>query len=350
MRIVRKLYTSLAVAVACAVTLSACASGDPGKSADAKGCDDSSLPTVRVSEVIHSVFYAPQYVAQSQKFFCEAGIKIDTTTSEGSDKGTAALLSGAADVALVGPETAIFVNNNPESTQKVKVFAQVTATDGSFLVGHSADSSFDWSHLKGKTVIGWRPGSQPEMVLEYILKQHGLTPGKDVTVITNLAAPAMAGAFLAKQADYVTLYQPTVAAVTAQGASMLRPLGADIGELPQTVYTATEEYIKTHGDIIQKFTNAIAAAETWLQDATPEEIAKAEQPYFESAELSDLVASATSYREIKGWPKSPLMTQQGFDTLQKIMISAGVLKQEDAAQYSDIVDPTFAEKAPKGNA
>ena len=35
--------------------------------------------TVRLSEVTHSVFYAPQYVAMSQGFFADEGLDIELT-------------------------------------------------------------------------------------------------------------------------------------------------------------------------------------------------------------------------------------------------------------------------------
>lgn len=43
------------------------------------------LETVRLSEVVRSVFYAPQYVAIANGFFEEEGIKIDLSTAWGAD-------------------------------------------------------------------------------------------------------------------------------------------------------------------------------------------------------------------------------------------------------------------------
>ena len=65
--------------------------------------------TVRFTEVIHSVFYAPQYVAQAKGFFADEGLEVVASTAQGSDRGVAALLAGTADIAMVGPETAVFV-------------------------------------------------------------------------------------------------------------------------------------------------------------------------------------------------------------------------------------------------
>lgn len=42
--------------------------------------------TVRLSEVTHSVFYAPQYVAMSQGFFADEGLDIDLSNGGGATR------------------------------------------------------------------------------------------------------------------------------------------------------------------------------------------------------------------------------------------------------------------------
>ncbi|MCT4595550.1 MAG: ABC transporter substrate-binding protein [Anaeromicrobium sp.] len=57
------------------------------------GCDDKGLTTVRLAEVTHSVFYAPQYVAITNGFFEEEGIELEIINGQGADKTMTALLS-----------------------------------------------------------------------------------------------------------------------------------------------------------------------------------------------------------------------------------------------------------------
>lgn len=76
------------------------------------GCgSDKNLTTVRLNEVVHSIFYAPQYVAIEKGFFKEEGIKIELTTGWGADKSMSALVSNNADIAFMGPEASIYVVN-----------------------------------------------------------------------------------------------------------------------------------------------------------------------------------------------------------------------------------------------
>ena len=137
------------------------------------------LTTIQLNEVTRSVFYAPQYVAISNGFFEEEGLKLEITTGQGADKVMTALLAGQSDIGLCGPEAAIYVYNEGKEDY-VEVFGQLTQKDGSFLVSKNPTSNFSWNDLKGKTVTPGRKGGVPYMTLEYVLKQNGIDPQKDL--------------------------------------------------------------------------------------------------------------------------------------------------------------------------
>jgi NitT/TauT family transport system substrate-binding protein len=224
--------------------------------------------TVRLNEVTHSVFYAPQYIAMSQGFFEEEGLTIELTNGGGADKVMTAVLTDQSDIGLAGPEACIYVMIEGEEDHPV-VFAQLTKRDGSFLVGRT-DEAFSWSNLVGKTILGGRAGGVPEMTLEYVMKQNGVVPGVDAAVDTSVQFNMMAGAFTGGSGDYVTLFEPTATEVEQAGQGyILTSIGQESGEIPYTAYFASQSYIKDHSDIIQAFTNAIAKGQKWVQEHTP---------------------------------------------------------------------------------
>jgi NitT/TauT family transport system substrate-binding protein len=299
---------------------------------------------VRFSEVIRSIFYTPQYVALTQGFFKEEGLEIDLSTAQGSDKATAALLSGQADVALVGPETAIYIHNQAGPT-KVKIFAQLTAKDGSFLIARTPAPNFRFADLKGKTVVSWRPGSMPDLVIRWLMKQHGLAEG-DVTLVRNLQIPAMAGAFRAGSGDYITLFEPTVSLLEKETqAVVLLSIGEAAGSFPYTVYTATERYIQANPDVIEKWSRALYRAMLWVQDRSDAEVARAVAPYFDGTPVERLASSVARYKQIGAWHPVPVPDPAQMERLQEIMVHGGVLEAAKRVRYEDVVVPGPAEAA-----
>lgn len=161
---------------------------------------------LRVAEVTHSIFYAPQYAAISEGYFKDEGIDIELILTPGADKVTAAVLSGDVEIGFCGPEATIYVYQSGE-TDYLKTFAQLTKKDGSFLVSREKNDNFKIEDLKGKTIIGGRTGGMPEMTFEWGLRQNAIDPKKDVNIDTSIAFAAMQGAFIGGTGDYVTLFE-----------------------------------------------------------------------------------------------------------------------------------------------
>lgn len=309
------------------------------------GCSKQEITKIRLNEVVHSIFYAPQYVAINKGFFQEQGIEIELTTGQGADKTMTALVSGQADIGFAGPEAAIYVYNQGKEDYAV-LFAQLTQRDGSFLVGRNAEPDFKWENMKGKTIIGGRPGGVPQMTLEYILNKHGVVPGKDVEMITNLQFTATAGAFKGGTGDYVALFEPTASALEKENAGkIVASIGKDSGLIPYTAYFTTKSYMEKNPDIVQRFTNAIYKGQKWVKDNSAEAIAKEIMPFFPDSDEQLLITVINRYKEIGAWNEDPIMTEESLNLLQEVMKSAGQLDKN--ADYEKLVNNSFAEEAMK---
>ena len=69
------------------------------------------LIDVKVAEVAHSVFYAPQYLADALGYFEDEGLDVEITLANGADAVTSAVLSGDVDIGFCGTEATIYVVN-----------------------------------------------------------------------------------------------------------------------------------------------------------------------------------------------------------------------------------------------
>ena len=96
------------------------------------------ITKVTVSEVTHSVFYAPQYVAINLGLFEKHGLTVDLVNGGGADNVMIAVLSNQVDIGLAGAEASIYVYLQGK-TDYPQVFTQLTTKDGSFLVGRNQE-------------------------------------------------------------------------------------------------------------------------------------------------------------------------------------------------------------------
>jgi len=304
--------------------------------------DEEGLTTVRLSEVTRSVFYAPQYVAIELGFFADEGINIDLITSDGADRVMTALLSGAADIGLSGPEAAIYVWAGGRADHAV-VFAQVTQRDGSFLIAREPMPNFTWEDIIGSHVLPGRRGGMPFMVLEYVARSHGIIPEVDVDFDTSIQFAAMVGAFLGGTADFVTAFEPVASTIALEGRGyVVASVGEAFGEIPYTAYYALGSFIEEHPDVIQGFTNALHRGQVWVQENTPEDIAEVIAPFFPDADMAILASAIARYKQIEAYASTPHITRTGFDNLQRVMEAAGELPAY--APFDVLVDNTFADR------
>lgn len=316
----------LAFALVCA-TLAGCA-------------PKSELRHVVLNEVTRSVFYAPLYVAVSQGLFAEEGIELEIITGGGSDKSMTALLSGDAQVALMGPETAVYVVNEGKADHPY-IIAQLTKRDGSFLVSRVAEPDFDWSGLEGTSIIGGRAGGMPMMALLYVLKQQGYAPGEDITVYDHIQFNLMAGAFEGGLGEYVTLFEPTATNFELAGKGhVVASIGQAAGEVPYTTFMVSAATREKDPAFVESFVRAIYKAQQFVQAADDMQIAEAMQPFFPDTTLEDLATVANSYRAFDAWCTDPVMTEDAYGRLLDIIEGGGELSAKPA--LTDLVDNSFA--------
>ena len=303
------------------------------------------LEKVRIAEVTRSIFYAPQYVALAKGFFKEEGLDVTLTTTPGGDKTMTTLISGGADIALVGSETSIYVYAQG-SNDPVINFAQLTQTDGTFLVARKKIDHFSWDLLKGKTFLGQRKGGMPQMVGEFVLKKHGIDPHKDLNLIQNVDYANIANAFASGTGEFVQLFEPTASIFEKQGKGyIVASFGKESGHVPYTTFMAKQSYIKANSDTVEKFTRAIYKAQQWVQTHSSEEVAKAVTTYFPDTDLDIMTTVVERYKSQGSFATDPILDEEEWTNLQNIMKEAGELPKE--VDHKTLVNTEFAEKVIK---
>ena len=184
------------------------------------------------------------------------------------------------------------------------------------------------------------------MTLEYVLKQNGINPQKDLNLDDSIKFDLMAGAFTGGEAEYVTLFEPTASMTQNAGKGyIVASVGEAAGEVPYTAYCAKKSYIAQNEKTIEGFTKAIYKGEQWVKAHNAKEIAEKIQEFFPDTSVESLETSVQKYKDIEAWKENPILKEEAFDKLQLIMTEAGELSVK--APYNKIVNNSFAEKVSK---
>ncbi len=303
------------------------------------------LKKVTLNEVAHSIFYAPMYVAIEEGYFEEEGIDLTLVTGFGADKTMTAVLSGEADIGFMGSEASIYTYNEGANDYVVN-FAQLTQRAGNFLVAREEMPDFKWEDLKGKKVLGGRKGGMPQMVFEYILRQQGIDPAKDVDIDQSIDFGSTAAAFSEDQGNFTVEFEPGATTLESAGKGyVVASLGEDSGYVPYTAFSAKKSYIDKNKDVIQGFTNALQKGMNYVGAHTPEEIAKIIAPQFKENDLETITTIVKRYYDQDTWKGDLIFEKESFELLQDILEDAQEL--EKRAPYEDLVTTEFAKEAAK---
>lgn len=311
------------------------------------GCGEKEdeMTKVTLNEVAHSIFYAPQYVALENGYFTQEGIDLELVTGYGADKTMAAVISGDAQIGFMGAEASVYAYLE-DANDPVVNFAQGTQRAGNFLVAREEMADFQWSDLKEKEVLGGRKGGMPEMVFEYILKQNGLDPAKDLSIDQSIDFGSTAAAFSGGKGEFTVEFEPAATTLEKNGDGyVVASLGVDSGYVPYTSYSAKTSYIGKHPEIIQAFTDGLQKGVDYVNSHTAEEIAKVIQPQFKENDLDTITTIVERYQSQDTWKENLVFEKESFELLQDILESAGEL--EERADYDDLVTTVYAKEAMK---
>ncbi len=312
------------------------------------GCNNTqTTQTVRVSEVTHSVFYAPMYIALNNGYFTDEGLNVEISLGNGSNNVMTAVISGQVDIGLCGPETVVYnvVQGNQE---RPTVFGQLTACDGSFLIARESNAEFEVSDLAGSTIVAGRRGGMPAMTLEYGLHLAGLEAGTDYTLDLGVDFGLVAGAFEGGRGDYCTMFEPTASAYEDEGKGyIVASVGELGGTVPYTAFVANQKYLTDNSLTAERFLRAIYRGYQYLMTADIDAVVDSVMPSFVGSNEAHLKSAILNYMTIGAYATSPVMTEDSFNRLIEIITFADELDENANVTFADVIDNTIANKTLK---
>ena len=190
-----------------------------------------------------------------------------------ADEVVPLLVKGDIDLAAIPANLAANLYNQTEG--KVQVAAINTL--GVLYVVTTGDDVKSVEDLKGKTVYSTGKGTTPEYVLNYILKENGIDPEKDLTVEYKSEATEVAAALqAADEGAIAVLPQPYVTAAQSQIEGLNVALNLTEGwnkvstdsDLVTGVLVASTEFIEQNEAAFEEFLKDYQASIEWVNSNT----------------------------------------------------------------------------------
>ena len=213
---------------------------------------------------VANIFYTgscPIIAAQANGYFSRAGIQVTTQLYDSGKATVDAVLSGKADLAIVGdvPLMASVLNQQP-----VSVVATTVKSENDFgIVGRKDKGVTTPASLKGKRV-GLVIGTGGHFFLNILLNQQKLSLS-DVT-LHDFKAEELPGALARGDIDAASTWEPILGRLQTQlGGGGVTFLAGDAYS-PTLNLVGTQTYVASHAQTLQKVLRALIRGAAFCTD------------------------------------------------------------------------------------
>ncbi len=228
---------------------------------------------IKVADSTPEINKLPHYLAVKESIYKSQMVKVKQVKTDNDQEALRALENGDADVALVKITSLLYnrtssLREGPGNT----IFAALDQGITYHLVSPENKLLDDIQDVKNKTVITGMQNSLETVILESVLRDAGVNPYESVTLITNMPDEIKIGALKVKTGHYLVVEGNNLIPTLSEGLYNAKTIPA---EFPVYVCVTSARFIKEQPDALQRFTNAIYMAQTWLSFHTPQESVKA---------------------------------------------------------------------------
>lgn len=297
----------------------------------------SGLKKVRMGSSSTNVSFLAIYTALHRGFFKDEGIDLEIVFMP-ANLASAAVLNGDLDYngAVTGTIGAA-VRGQP-----MKVLLFTVAKPLLFLM--SKKDIKDIKQLKGKKIAGSSPGGSATLLANQALKQIGLEPGKDVSVLQMSGNAASRYAVLESGiVDASLLSVPENIIAQEKGYHELLFLG-DVVEFPQNGFGTSEKRIRENPDEVYRMVRATLRGLQFVWDKNNQEAVT--NILMKQWKVNDRKMATEMARQV-----NRVLTKDAYVKPESVQVlidlardSAKVTKPVSVA---DVVDYTFLDKARK---
>lgn len=302
------------------------------------------LRSLTVTEPVHLIGYLPLYTAIHEGYFAEEGLDVTVVQATGGAHVTA-VVSGDAFAVIGGVDSNCLANQG--NSDPVTAIVNCVNRANVYLFARkglapASDSNEDMAaFLKGKTIIAGRYGGSPNLLTRYLLRQVGLDPDKDVTLIENADESTVTAMLQHGQGDIGNGGEPQISeGITADIWEEPFVKFPDLGDYSYSVIGVRRSTIEKDPETCRAFVRAMLKALKTVQE-NHELAARILELEFPTLTPEGREAALTRAWEDHLWSVDGIITPQAVETNMAVLQSSGIF--EGTWSYDDLVDMQFVE-------
>jgi NitT/TauT family transport system substrate-binding protein len=308
-----------------------------------------SLGKVTLGVGAHVVSGWPLTIAEGAGLLKAEGMEAEVIVTNGGANTLAAVAGGSVHFGVLPYGDAILATQKGQPLVSVAALTNQYTTDAVINTAKATALGITATmplaervkRAKGIKIAINAPGSGQDKVVRYVLKQNGLDPDKDVTIV-GVGNDGLLPAFLAGQVDaYLTSSPTTDQGIAAGGSWWFRPSQGEIAELNGFIYTtliARPDYLKANPKMAEAVVRAITKALTILR--TDE--ARSLTVLANYVKIAPDLLKASLRSNVAGYPKDAIITEAGFKQNVDFLAQFG---QPITLKFDDVTTNEYAKKA-----
>ncbi len=296
------------------------------------GAAPAAAEPVKIALPVASLESLPIYIAQDKGLFTKHGVEVDILTSRGGGEAMKAYIAGEVQIIGTGfPEVGLMRARGVD----VKLFFAQMSRSPFALIVRKDIAAGSVADLKGKTIAVTSPGSLTANLTRYFVKEAGMNPERDVSLVSVGGGGEILGALKSSRADAAMLFEPFVTVAVRTGIATM------LVDVPDRLDAFTSSPLSTGPAFLDK-SPAEAKA---LFDALVEALAiirsdKAQVFEVASARFPNAdpeVLKAALDRLYKVFSPDGKFTRANVELTQKLSVDLKIMPQ--AYSYEDVVAP-----------
>ena len=295
--------------------------------------------TLRVAYMPNLGSASSLFTAIDQGYFDEVGITIEATKFEAGPAEITAMQSGSIDISQIGHGAhSLCINGDAV----IFAFDQLSQADAVVCDKRKVASAAD---LKGKKV-GLQSGTSSEIILNYVLRDAGLT--RDDIEVQEMQVAGMTTALLSGQIDAAATWSPNTVTIADELGDNYLVLGTNTDYSDEVAFPSSfvclPDYAEENAEILARFGAAIDKAQVYRAENI-DEVAKNLAAELEVPE--DTMLQATGEGDWQGAVDAmgDDATILGYyEAQQKVFIDGGQVTEEVPVENyvkTDIMDEAY---------